>query len=72
MGREGLKMERFRKIKNLDIKLLILLSCLAGGAWFLFVYGMDVVNVTNDAWILGADSDITQHYLGWRYYRTSN
>lgn len=65
-------MERLRKIKDIDIKMLILISCLVGGAWFLFIYGIDVVNVTNDAWILGADSDITQHYLGWRYYRASD
>lgn len=64
-------MDKVRRSKDFDIKLLILLSGLAGAVWFLFIYGADVVNVTNDAWILGANGDITQHYLGWRFYRAS-
>lgn len=65
-------MGNIRKNKNIDQKLFILITCLIGGGWFLFLYGIDVVDVTNDRWILGANSDITQHYLGWRYYRMSD
>lgn len=64
-------MYRLRQIKDFDTKLLILVSSLAGAVWFLFIYGVDVINVTNDTWILGANGDITQHYLGWRFYRES-
>lgn len=62
-------MDRLCKIKDFDTKLLILVSGFVGAVWFLFLYGVNVVDVTNDAWILGANSDITQHYLGWQFYR---
>jgi len=40
---------------------------------FWVIYGLDVLNVTNDTWIMqGYDEyDIIQHYAGWCAYRNS-
>lgn len=40
---------------------------------FIMMYGIDVLDVTNDSWLSGMEdgSDITQHYFGWIAYRRS-
>lgn len=40
---------------------------------FIMMYGIDVLDVTNDSWLsgMGDGSDITQHYFGWIAYRRS-
>ncbi|MCI8710865.1 MAG: hypothetical protein HFH23_01010 [Ruminococcus sp.] len=51
-------------------------GCLIGGLVFVCIYGIRVLDVTNDAWLLDSSQceklwDLTQHYLGWVYYRKS-
>ncbi len=56
--------------------LLFVLGCLLGSLVFVCIYGLSVVNVTNVAWLTDSSQaeglwDLTQHYLGWVFYRKS-
>ncbi len=56
--------------------LIFVLGCLLGSLVFVCIYGLAVVNVTNVAWLTDASQaeglwDLTQHYLGWVFYRKS-
>ncbi len=51
---------------------------LAGGAVgivvFLLIFGVNVLNFTDDSWLLqgsGFTGDLTQHYIGWLFLRKS-
>ncbi len=49
------------------------LAALLGLAGFLFIFGLEPLRITGDAWILkgyGGD-DIVQHYTGWMFFRNS-
>lgn len=48
-----------------------LVGALAGVAFFLALYGVRVLDVTNADWILNSGADPSQHYLGWQFYRGS-
>ena len=37
-------------------------------AVFLFLYGIHVIDVTNTDWLM-AGGDLSQHYLGWQFFR---
>ena len=52
------------------IKLFIIGSFL-GIIAFLLLYGFDIINVTNTEW-LSHKGDLTQHYMGWLFYRNSD
>ena len=43
-------------------------SFILGGLIFLFIYGWQVLDVAKISWLLGG-VDLTQHYLGWAYFR---
>ncbi len=52
------------------------LGCLIGGILFIMIYGIRVLDVTYDAWLLDSTRtedlwDLTQHYLGWISYRNT-
>jgi hypothetical protein len=49
--------------------LMILVSSLLVVLSFALLYGFDIVNVTNDSWLYNEVGDMSQHYLGWLYYR---
>ena len=56
--------------------LIFVLGCLLGSLVFVCIYGLAVVNVTNVAWLTDSSQaeglwDLTQHYLGWVFYRKS-
>lgn len=55
------------KIKN-DRALLCGLAALVGAFAFVMIYGINVLNPVYDDWLLG-EGDLTQHYLGWCFYR---
>ena len=58
------------RIKN--TKIWFLYGMLLGAVCFVLIYGIKVLDVTNDSWImLSKDPDIKQHYLGWCHYRKS-
>ena len=46
-------------------------GALAGVAFFLALYGVRVLDVTNADWMLNSGADPSQHYLGWQFYRGS-
>ena len=53
-----------------------LLGCIIGCLVFISIYGIAVIDVTNDTWLLNSSKteklwDLTQHYLGWIFYRNS-
>lgn len=47
------------------------LGTLLGGLSFFWIYGVRVLDVTYDTWLLQDASDLTQHYIGWQFFRQS-
>lgn len=48
----------------------IWLCALLGAVTFLFIYGVHILNPTYTDWFLTSeDGDLTQHYIGWKFYR---
>ncbi|MCL2444875.1 DUF6311 domain-containing protein [Candidatus Saccharibacteria bacterium] len=43
-----------------------------GVVYFLAMFGMEVVDVTNTAWLMNRNMDLTQHQVGWEYFRVSS
>ena len=56
-----------RRKRNSD-GILYILSSMIGIVVFIALYGVDVLNPFYDDWLLGK-GDLTQHYLGWCFYR---
>lgn len=56
-------------IKN-SKKSVFLSGCLIGAIIFILIYGVKVLNVEYDSWLLSG-GDLTQHYMGWKYFRNS-
>jgi surface polysaccharide O-acyltransferase-like enzyme len=48
---------------------IALVAGIIGVVVFGLLFGFAIVNPTNDAWILGLSGDISQHYIGWLYFR---
>ena len=48
----------------------LILGCILGGLSFLLVYGIQVLDVTYDAWLLNGQ-DLNQHYIGWTAFRST-
>lgn len=48
----------------------IIVCALLGAAVFVFIYGAHVLDPCYTDWLLTSeDGDLTQHYLGWKFYR---
>lgn len=46
------------------------LCALLGTVTFVFIYGVHILNPTYTDWLLTSeDGDLTQHYIGWKFYR---
>lgn len=62
--------------KEINIRLnhtsMLVISGIIGLAWFLALYGLECIDVTNVNWIYNSFNDITPHYIGWVYYRNSD
>ncbi len=54
-----------------DYLIFFLTGCLMGALCFVGVYGVKILDVTYDAWLLNGDLDLMQHYIGWGHYRYS-
>lgn len=50
----------------------MLLGALIGAVCFLWLYGTKILNPTYDDWILASQSDLTQHYQGWQFFRKAD
>lgn len=64
MEQRGIGMERNHE----NDKVLYILTALTGAAAFVLIYGTKVLNPVYDDWLLG-QGDLTQHYLGWCFFR---
>lgn len=51
--------------------LLFLTGAFFGAVIFFLIYGFKVVNPVYDDWIMAKGGDVSQHYLGWKFYRNS-
>lgn len=49
---------------------LVIISLLVGVFVFVALYGVDVLSFTNVDWLLNR-GDLSQHYIGWKFYRNS-
>nr|WP_308545436.1 DUF6311 domain-containing protein [uncultured Lachnoclostridium sp.] len=57
--------------KSNNMLILFIVGSILGFLSFLYVYGFDVLRVQNDDWLMKG-GDLSQHYLGWKFYRESN
>ncbi len=57
-------------IKRRIVIEIILSLCIGLGIFVLF-FGWTPLNVTNEEWIFQHSGDLTEHYLGWCYFRAS-
>lgn len=49
---------------------IMLLSALLGAAIFISIYGVKILDPTYEDWLFEG-SDLTQHYIGWTFFRRS-
>lgn len=56
--------------RQMDTKRMMLISALIGGILFVLIYGVRILNPLYDDWLL-AGGDLTQHYVGWVFFRRS-
>ncbi len=63
----------FRQIGDGRIKwyLSFALGALFGAVVFIMLYGVRILDVTYDDWLLTGWYDLSQHYVGWKLYRAS-
>ena len=55
-------------LKNNKTLQIFIIGLLLGALFFVVIYGFDVLNVCNDAWLL-TGRDLQQHYIGWKFFR---
>ena len=53
------------------ILFLTILTGIIGAVVFICIYGVEVLDVTKDGWLYDAD-DLTQHYMGWLFFRRAD
>ena len=58
--------KRMKSLKSKKIDFIV--GVIIGTIIFITIYGIDILNVANDSWIMnGGGVDFKQHYLGWRF-----
>ncbi len=55
-------------LKKDRISFYFLIGAVLGLIFFVLIYGVGVLNFTNDDWLL-TGKDLQQHYIGWKYFR---
>ena len=55
--------------KNVPWGVVFLLGALVGALFFISLYGVGILDPTREGWILNHGGDITQHYIGWEFFR---
>lgn len=59
------------KTSKKEYMTFFLTGCLLGALCFVAIYGIKILDFTYDAWLLKADVDLMQHYIGWGHFRNS-
>lgn len=69
--KENKKQSKKESIKENMVRNKELWICaLLGAAAFILIYGVHILNPCYVDWLFhGVDGDLTQHYLGWKFYR---
>lgn len=60
-----------KMLKNNKTLQIFIIGLLLGALFFVIIYGFDVLNVCNDAWLL-TGRDLQQHYIGWKFFRNAD
>ena len=65
-------MNKFKEAKSEELKWYIYFSlgALLGVILFIALYGVNVIDFTYTDWVMSS-GDLTQHYIGWEYFRDS-
>lgn len=58
-------------MRDKEQKFICGVSALLGGLIFIFIYGIAILNPFYTDWLI-TGGDLTQHYLGWEYFRKSD
>lgn len=59
------------KNEKLNHSPMLLVSGTIGIITFILIYGVTVLDITNDSWLVNSTYDLSAHYIGWLYYRDS-
>lgn len=51
-----------------DLRWTVIFSAVLGAILFIAIYGVRILDPTYDEWLF-AGGDLTQHYIGWLYFR---
>ena len=63
--------EIYESITRKELLLLFFAGGIIGFIVFAMCYGTEVLNVTYDGWLLSG-GDLSQHYIGWKFFRHSS
>lgn len=58
------------QVDRKEVVSLFLSGTIVGMALFVIIYGYRIIDVTYDDWLC-TGGDLSQHYMGWMYYRIS-
>lgn len=58
-------------MKKINWNILYGIAALLGAVIFVLIYGIHILNPFYTDWLISG-GDLTQHYLGWEYYRRSD
>lgn len=58
-------------LKKDNIYSFFILGAMLGLVFFVIIYGVGVLDVTNDGWLL-TGKDLQQHYVGWKFFRNAD
>lgn len=51
--------------------LTFLIGAILGAIVFIWIFGINIIDPTNTGWIFKNIGDVTQHHLGWVYFRNT-
>ena len=52
-----------------EVPAVFLAGALIGAALFILIYGYNILDPSYDGWLLNNQGDLTQHYIGWEFFR---
>ncbi len=61
-----------RRVMKVSRKYIAVAGILLGALSFLALYGWEVLDVTNEVWLLASERDLRAHYIGWKFFRESD